>query len=535
VTTREHKTDPFATLRLEQVLTGKGFADLDASPLQLAICRAAQGLPVADASAADELVRHFGTTELPPELPALVVLVCGVRAGKSWLASCAAIHAALTVRLDQLKRHELPRFAVIGPDVDAATATFTILRGIVESSPVLSRLLEVDPTADTLVLRRPDGRQVELCVVAAARGGRTVRNRWLAGFILEEVAQFGVEAAGAVVNAEEILRAAETRLLPGCQGWLISSPFGPQGLLYALWKEHFGKPGRVLVVHSDTRSMNPSFPQATIDAVRARDPDAAAREYDAQWVDAETSYLDSTLVDAAVRPAPIVQHPGPRAVCRCAGDFATRGNAWTVAVAAREYVDAPQAERESDAEQAVARVRVKVLATFEWIGSKQYPLSPRAVFQEMATVLAPFGIRSIKCDRWSFDAMQDHARAAGFDLAETAAGETNASYAKLKSLLGAGDLELPPTANVRTDLLGIRRKATAGGISIVLPRQASGRHCDFAPSIALAVADAASGSHGPLNLSAFAKQPPTRTGTGFWGEALSGAGSRWDGMGGRGF
>jgi hypothetical protein len=207
-------------LTLEDVFTGHSYGDVDASALQLAICRAVQARPLDGIIDEGTVLRHFGTEaeQLAHVLPTLVVLACGVRAGKSWLASCAALHATLTADLSRLKPHELPRFAIVGPDLDAATATFTILKGIVESSPLLRSLLATEPSTDTLVIRRPDGRRVEICVVAAARGGRTVRNRWLVGFILEEVAQIGVEIVGAAVNAEEILRAAETRLLPGCQG-----------------------------------------------------------------------------------------------------------------------------------------------------------------------------------------------------------------------------------------------------------------------------------------------------------------------------
>jgi MYXO-CTERM domain-containing protein len=38
------RPNPFAGLRLEDVLMGGGYADVDASPLQIAICRAASGL-----------------------------------------------------------------------------------------------------------------------------------------------------------------------------------------------------------------------------------------------------------------------------------------------------------------------------------------------------------------------------------------------------------------------------------------------------------------------------------------------------------
>jgi hypothetical protein len=51
-----------------------------------------------------------------------------------------------------------------------------------------------------------------------------------------------------------------------------------------------------------------------------------------------------------------------------------------------------------------------------------------------------------------------------------------------------GDVELPPDPQLRTDLLAIRRRASSGSVSIVLPRQANGRHCDHAAALALSLA-----------------------------------------------
>jgi hypothetical protein len=336
-------------------------------------------------------------------------------------------------------------------------------------------MLAKEPTADTLVLRRPDRHLVEIKVVAAARGGRTVRNRWLLGLILEEVAQIGAEVTGAAVSAEAIWKAAKPRLLPGCQAWFISSPYGPQGLLYKLWQDHFGNPGQTLVVHADTRSLNPSYPQERIDEEYAKDPDNAAREFGAEWLDAESSFFNSLLVSRATRSAPLEAPREPGATCWAAGDFATRGNAWTVTVSTR-------------AKGHGGKAIVKILAGWEWIGSKNEPLIPRTVLDEMAVLLKPYGVTKVTCDQWSFDALQGHARQAGLQLVEAPSGQTQAAYGSTKSLLASGDLELPPLAQIANDLRGVRKVATAGNVRIVLTKQANGRHCDFAPSVALCAA-----------------------------------------------
>lgn len=384
-------------LSLEGMLTGSGFADLDASPVQLAIARAAEGKALDGVIARSQIESYFGVPELPDIVPKLVVLICGVRSGKSFIAACAAIVACLRTSLAKLKKYEVPRFAIIGPTVDAARATFVLLLGILRSSPVLSRFIEGDPSGDTVMLKRPDGRRVEICVVAAARGGATIRNRWLVGFILEEVAQIGAEVDGKIVNAEELLKAAMPRLLKGATGWVISSPFGPQGLLHELWKEHFGKPGRTLVAWVPTLAMNPSIDPVEVEALRHEDPDAAAREYDALWTDQESSFLSSGAIDRAIRPKPLERLPRPGVKCFAAQDPATRGNAWTLVIG--------WPDRDEDDEPCVV-----IAGAWQWIGTKLAPLSPRVVFREIATILDRYDVTELESDQWSFDSNVEHAR-----------------------------------------------------------------------------------------------------------------------------
>src|SRR5262249_11975270 len=159
--------------------------------------------------------------------------------GKSFITACAMVKAALTADLGKLLPHETARGVIVAPTVDNARATFRLLVGAVQASD-LAELVEGEPANDTLVLRRPDGRVVELVVVAALRGAVALRSRWLFFVAIEECAFFVAEALGAIVNAEELLRAGASRLLPGGQAWVVSSPNGPSGLLHDLFKEYFG-------------------------------------------------------------------------------------------------------------------------------------------------------------------------------------------------------------------------------------------------------------------------------------------------------
>ncbi len=467
-------------ISLEHLLVGPTGFDLPASDLQRAIARAADGLQIGDELTDQEIASAFGCdrSRLGVVVPVLVVLVAGVRGGKSLLAGCAAVKGCLTADLSRLKVHEMPRFAIIAPTVDNAQATFRLLVGAVQTSPLLRKLVVGEPTADTLILRRPDGRQVEIVVVAASRGAVTVRSRWLVGFVLDEVALFGSEPTGAVVNAEELLRGAETRLVPGAQGWLISSPMGPQGLLYEMYKAHFGDPGRVLVVHAPTRALNPSFPAEQVEAIRQRTPDVAAREYDAAWIDADSAFFDVASIERATRKTPLVIGPETGHEYHAAIDPGFRSNAFTLAVASVRRTD-------------VGLKRTIVLAK-EWRGSKTAPLSPRAVFRELAEDLRPYGIEIVWSDQFAGDALVDIASDVGLHLViepSTQAANLEA-YRNLDTLLRTDQADLPPIETLARDLAGVRRRVGRNGVAIDLAKTPDGRHSDFAPAVAKALVKA---------------------------------------------
>jgi hypothetical protein len=347
------------------------------------------------------------------------------------------------------------------------------------ASPVLSRMVVGEPTADTLTIRRADGRIVEIVVVAAHRGAVTLRSRWLAGFVLDEAALFGAETTGAVVNLEELLRAGETRLVPGGQGWIITSPFGPSGLVYDLWREHFGKPGRVLVVHAPTSAMNPTFPIAQIEAIRARAPDVASREYDAAWVDADSAFLDGVLIDQAVRRKPL-EEPRMHGATYCAAmDPATRGNGWALIIARAEQLSEDL-------------VRVVVAVAREWKGSRLAPLDPDATLAEIAGVLRGYGLSEIACDGWAVDALASIGRVHGVELLPrtTTASQAYEAWDGVRTLLSQKRLELAPHPLLVQDLKGLRKKATASALRVELAHTSDGRHADLGAALLLAVRDA---------------------------------------------
>jgi hypothetical protein len=451
---------------LESLLTSpNGFRLTTATPLQRAICRASQGKPTG--LSPEDAQRHFGIE--PTQRPSMMVLICGVRSGKSLIAGAAAFYSALTADLSKLPLHERSRVVVCAPTVANSETTFRLLTGAVNAAPALKALVVGEPTSGEMTVRREDGRHVDILVVAAHRGAVALRGTWLAGYILEEVAFFGDNATGYIVNGEELLRAASTRLVPGGQGFIISSPMGPSGLLYNLWRTHFGKPGEVLVCHAPTMAMNSvTVSPGVIEELRLRDPDAASREFDAVWADQDTALIPAAHIDAAMRCEEILPYVEGHTYT-AAMDPATRGNAWTLVVCSL-YHETPHQ---------------RIVFAKEWIGSKVKPLSPDAVLAEQAQILRDYHLDRCATDQHAADANKDIARRHRlylYDIASTR--EENIDlFTSLATKFADGEVELPPDHVLRNDLLGIRKKVSSR-VTIVLLKTPDGRHCDYAPAIA---------------------------------------------------
>jgi hypothetical protein len=454
---------------------------VDASPLQAAIMRAADGRPIGDELSDEDVARFFGCerSAIGRIRPLLVVVIAGIRSGKSLLAGVASVGRAMSAEMSHLKTHLIPKVRIVCPKAENAVETFRHILGATES-PGLRSCLAAEPKWSphpSLVLRRFDARRCEISVGAADSGGLSMRSGNLAGFVLDEAALFGEASAGAAVNAEEILHAAETRILPGGQGWVVSSPYGPTGLLYDLYTKHWGKPGQTLVVRAPTLAMNPRFSRELVAIIRRDKPDVASREYDAEWVDADTAFFEGLLIDKASARGALEIGPQEGSRYLATMDAGTRGNAWTIAVS-----------RDTRADQdRIARVEISLAC--EWIGSRAVPLDPAVIFGKIREKLAPYGITTVNCDAYAIDPLRSVAKSCGLRLNEhTFRGEQRTEvYRAVDTLLRQDRLELPPIAAVARDLKAIRRRATAGAILPHLPETADGRHCDFAPSISLAV------------------------------------------------
>jgi hypothetical protein len=464
-------------LNLEKLLCNPdGFGLVTASPLQRAICRVASGQPLLDLESHPDVVAAMGDVRhLRGIVPAELLLLCAIRSGKSLFASALAVYASQTCDVSGLRKGEVPRFSIVSTRKDLADVVLDDhLVGTLQSRPALRALLMSEPKADTVLLRHPTGRPVEIKVVAGARAGATLVARWSAGVVFDEASRM-VGASEGVVNLDDARKAIAGRMLPGAQIVNAGSPWAPAGPVYEMTSEHWLKPSRrLVVVRAPGPAMNPVWwTEERCRELEATDPDAYRTDVLAEFADPESSLLAADEIAAVTRAAPLVLGYVPGQHYRAEMDPATRGNAWALVVLTTRR-DAAQRE-----------LAVVALAK-QWIGSSSKPLSPRVVLQEIAVILQGYGLKQAGTDQWSADANRDIARDYGLELYDEAVTHADnvRAFMDLRTMVADRLVELPPDPVVRSDLLSIRKRVTQAGLAIDLPKTSDGRHADYAAALA---------------------------------------------------
>lgn len=442
-----------------------------ASPLQRAICRVADGRSLGELGQHPDVIRAFGGCVSLGSKPVELTILSGIRSGKSLLTATLAVHWTQACDLTALGPGEVPRVSIVSLTKDLADVVFAHIVGRVQSSPLLRTLLVEPPGSDSIVLRHPSGRPVEIKVVAGARAGASLVARWSAGCIFDEFPRMTGEG-DSVVNWNDSRDAVLLRLLPGAQVANIGSPWAPFGPAYAMVQEHWGKPSpRLVVVRAPAFAMNPVHwtPERVADA--ERDPDVYRTDVLAEFATPEEALFSVEALEKSTRDAPVECAREAGLSYSAAMDPATRGNGWTLVVSTRR-----------------GKKKIVVLAR-EWLGSRHRPLNPAEVLVEIRDAVAAYGLDMVESDQHMGDALVALARDRGLRVHQWTLGqdEKTRRYLDIRTRLLSGEVELPAVPQLRTDLLHLRKRITQAGIAIVLPETSDGRHCDYAPSLMLSL------------------------------------------------
>lgn len=246
---------------------------------------------------------------------------------------------------------------------------------------------------------------------------------------------------------------------------LASSPYARKGVLWDYCNKHYGARGAstVLVVHGTTRDLNPTIPQAWIDAELARDPVRNRAEYLAEFRSDIEAFINRDVVEA------------------CTGDFfelpPTRG------VRYRAFVDPAGGSGQDSFALAVAhRDSAGNAVIIDAVRERRPPFSPSDVVTEFAELLKAYRIARITGDKWAGGFPPEAFGKAGIKY-EPAPKSKSDIYTELLPLLNSGRVVLPRSDRLVAQLVALERR-TARGTGRDSIDHPPGAHDDLANAVA---------------------------------------------------
>jgi len=452
------------------------YCGLELSRVVAAIADAADGVRPTTITDA-ECLEYFGCAldALPTERRRTVAVQAGGRGGKtSRLLAPKALHAAWTVPLPTLADKEHAVALILSSELVFAKQALSFCVGYVERSPRMRGALVGEPGAESITLRRPDGKLVDIRVRAAGAKGKGGRAFTLVFAGLDEACFFNDEAS--VVSDKEIHRAVIQRIVPGGQEWMVSTPWVEgEGLLEEQLASNWGNHAGALAVRGvGTRSLNPTWdPTGEIEAeLRKDDPDNADREIGAKPLSAgTTSFFSHEAIEAAInedleQEAP----PTSAATYGAGGDMGFVKNSSALAIVARSTPDPARPER-----YRLARLEERKPVPGQ-------PLQPEAVTAEFGGIATKYGERDLVVDSHEIAKVRD--ALLPLQMNAVLAPEKEETFVLARRILHEGRFEMPLIPRLRAQLREVRTKALpGGGVRIFSRKKADGSHGDLAHAL----------------------------------------------------
>jgi hypothetical protein len=390
----------------------------------------------------------------PPAAPATEAwLVCGRRAGKSFVLALVAVFlACFTDHRRYLARGERGVIMVIAADRKQARVILGYVRALLLEVPMLARRVERE-IADAFDLNN------NVSIEVATASFRSTHGYTMIAGLLDEIAFWRSEGDDPDAEIIAALRPAMATI-PAAMLLCASSPYARRGVMWDAYRKHHGRDGPVLVWKAPTRTMNPTVPQAVIDEAYERDPASAAAEYGAEFrTDIET-YISREVVEA----------------CTVAGRHELPSIAGSDYVA---YID-PSGGTGDAMTMALAH-REGDRLVLDCVRERRAPFSPDDVVREFADVLRAYGVVHVVGDRyageWPVEAFSKHG--IRYEVSERTKSEL---YGALLPLSNSRRAELLDHARLATQFCQLERRTARGGRDSI--DHAPGAHDDLANAVA---------------------------------------------------
>jgi hypothetical protein len=323
---------------------------------------------------------------------------------------------------------------VIATDRKQARVIFRYVAGLLHL-PMLASLIEREAAEE---IDLANGVSIEIHVASY----RTTRGYTLAAVLCDEIAFWRSDDSADPDYA--ILDALRPGLgtLPGAMLLCASSPYAQSGALHDVFRRYHGQnDAPVLVWRAPTRLMNPTFPQATIDAAMERDPSWASSEYLAEFRTDVQAFVAREAVEACVSRG-VFERPaieGVRYVAFCDPSGGS-SDSMTLAIAHLE----------------------RDVAILDCVRERRPPFAPDDVVAEFAAVLRSYRLGSVRGDRYGGEWPRERFAQHGTDY--RAAGQIKSEiYLCLLPAINSRRVDLCDHPRLIDQLIGLERRTARGG------------------------------------------------------------------------
>lgn len=470
-----------------EFVTGEDYLGIGfLSPHQLSILKAIYGLPMLREERLAFLELSEGR-EPDPRGYQDVVMVCGVRSGKSYMS--AAVATFESVRWGPALEELMPagsraKTIIIAQNEKGANEVRDYIEGMLTTLEGKGHSVLKETTGQEKAII---GKAIKLCwpvdiVVYPARKA-SVRGVTGLCFIGDEIAHWEC-AEGAYNQDEKIMKAVRTRfatlrmLKP--RRLLISSPDAEEGVLWKEWQKR--DTGRSLVVKAPSWLLYPGLNEPDengkkmLDDEQERDPESFMTEYGAEFAVAGggLAFLTPEIIDRAVVKG--IREVPPKSGMDYAArvDAAFKHDRFSFGVAHTErLLDDTSVHMDFSKSWTPPPVRGK---------KKPRPLDFEKIIEEISLVLRAYGLDRVEGDQFADVPIRNEFAKHGIvyiEVPTTQPGKYD-DYKNLRGGLRAGLVRLLEDPEMVKDLKGLIRKETNLGRAQVMAPKRSGCYDDAA-------------------------------------------------------
>jgi hypothetical protein len=387
-------------------------------------------------------------------------LLCGRRAGKSTCASILALFSAIKMNWrPYLKKTPVATIAILSHSVEFSQEILEILRGMVEESPVLSRLRDKTKkdTQSTFHLKVPffnEYGEIEYSYVGIKVGAaskKTTRGRAVCTLLADEACWWNLDENSSEPDVE-VFRAIRPSLLQfGEHGTIIklSSPAIKAGVMYEEWKRKAELQDEFIQLKAPSWMMNTILPKEEFKKEYKQDPDGFATEYRADFVDAISNFILPEFVDSCIVKGASFLPPADsrNTIYSAAIDAAFKGDRFAFALTGYNE----------------KRVTLHVLKY--WEGTKKDPVQAFEVAAYIRNVCKEYGISQVVADQYAFQPLREIFAQFGVTLVENTFSlpYKRKIYFGLKRLIHSNQIDLLDEPLLAKEIKELQVEQTATG------------------------------------------------------------------------